>query len=54
VKQRRGVYPRFVENRRMTQAFADEQGAMMEQIARGYQAKALAEAAKSDPFGEDA
>jgi hypothetical protein len=51
VKQRRRVYPRWVEDRRMTQAFADEQLAMMEQIARDYRAKADAEAAKSDLSG---
>jgi hypothetical protein len=51
VKQRRRVYPRWVEDRRMTQAFADEQLAMMEQIARDYRAKADAEAAKGDLFG---
>jgi hypothetical protein len=51
VKQRRRVYPRFVEDRWMTQAFADGQVAMMEQIARDYRAKALADTAKSDLFG---
>lgn len=51
VKQRRRVYPRWVEDRRMTQAFADEQLAMMEQIAREYRAKADAEAARTDLFG---
>lgn len=51
VKQRRRVYPRCVEDRRMSQAFADEQLAMMEQIAREYRAKADAEAAKTDLFG---
>ncbi len=35
----------------MTQAFAGEQLAMMEQIARDYQAKADAETAKTDLFG---
>jgi len=51
VKQRRRVYPRWVEDGRMSQAFADEQFAMMEQIAREYRAKADAEALKGDLFG---
>ena len=50
-EQRRWIYPRWVENRRMTQAFADEQLAMMEQIARDHRAMADAESAKSDLFG---
>ncbi|MPR13233.1 hypothetical protein [Microvirga tunisiensis] len=49
VKQRRRAYPHWVEDRRMTQAFADEQVAMMEQIARDSRAKADAE--KCDLFG---
>jgi hypothetical protein len=51
VKQRQRVYPRWVSERRMTQAFADEQIAMMSQIAREYRAKADAEASKNDLFG---
>lgn len=51
VKQRRRVYPRWVDDRRMTQAFANEQIGMMEQIASDYRAKANAEAAKDDLFG---
>jgi hypothetical protein len=49
VKQRRRVYPRWIEDRRMPQAFADEQVAMMEQSARNYRTKA--EAAKGELFG---
>lgn len=51
VKQRRRVYPRRVEDGKMTQEFANEQIAMMEQIARDLRAKADAEAAKGDLFG---
>lgn len=51
VKQRRRVYPHWVEDGRMSQAFAEEQIAMMEQIASEFRAKANAEAAKGDLFG---
>jgi hypothetical protein len=51
VNQRRRVYPRFVEDGRMSQSFADQQIALMEWIARDYRAKADAEAAKDDLFG---
>lgn len=51
VKQRRRVYPRWVEDGRMTQAFANEQIAMMEQIASDYRVQANTEAAKDDLFG---
>jgi hypothetical protein len=51
VKQRRRVYPRWVDDERMSKEFADQQIAMMEQIARDYRAKAGAEAAKADLFG---
>ena len=51
VKQRRRVYPRWVEDRRMTQVFANEQITMMDQIARDYREKADAEAAEGDLFG---
>ncbi|WP_404295427.1 hypothetical protein ACD578_28195 (plasmid) [Microvirga sp. RSM25] len=54
VEQRRRFYPRWVENRRITQAFADEQTAIIDRIARGYRAKTLAEAAKCDLGGGDA
>lgn len=46
VRQRRRVYPRFVADGRMTQAFADRQLALMEEIAREYRAKADAQDAK--------
>lgn len=36
VKQRERVYPRFVENRKMTQDFADRQIALMREIADDY------------------
>ncbi|WP_185982847.1 hypothetical protein [Aureimonas mangrovi] len=45
VKQRRRVYPRFVSDGRMTQAFADRQIAVMEAIAADYRIVADAEAA---------
>jgi hypothetical protein len=51
VKQRRRVYPRWVEDGRMSQAFADEQIALMEWIASDYRAKANADSAKGDLFG---
>lgn len=36
VKQRRRVYPRLVESRRMTQQQADRETAIMEAIAEDY------------------
>ena len=46
VAQRRRVYPRLVESRRMKQAEADRQIALMEAIAADYRARADAEGAK--------
>lgn len=46
VKMRRRVYPRWVENGRITQEFADRQIAVMEAIAADY--------AEPDLFGEPA
>lgn len=40
VKQRRRVYPRFVADKRMSQAEADRQIAMMEAIATHFRAAA--------------
>lgn len=40
VKMRRRVYPRWVENKRMTQAQADREIALMEAIADDYRAEA--------------
>lgn len=40
VKQRRRVYPRFVADGRMTQAFADRQTEVMEAIASDYRERA--------------
>jgi hypothetical protein len=51
IRQRKRVYPRWVEERRFTQSFADEQIAMMEAIAEDYRLKAEAERAKGDLFG---
>jgi hypothetical protein len=51
VKQRRRAYPRWVEDGRMSQTFADQQIALMEWIARDYRAKAKADAGKVDLFG---
>jgi hypothetical protein len=42
VKQRRRVYPRFVTDGRMTQAFADAQIAIMDEIASDYRIEAEA------------
>lgn len=46
VAQRRRVYPRLVESRRMKQAEADRQIAIMEAIAADYTAQADGEDAK--------
>ncbi|MEE7449370.1 hypothetical protein MRF4_17030 [Methylobacterium radiotolerans] len=46
--QRRRAYPRWVEAKRMTQALADRQTALMEAIARKLRAEADAEGAKGD------
>lgn len=46
VTQRRRVYPRLVESRRMKQAEADRQIAIMEAIAADYRAQADADEAK--------
>lgn len=45
VKQRQRVYPRFIEDKRMTQQFAERQIAMMTEIAAEYRVKADQEAA---------
>lgn len=47
VRQRKRVYPRWVSEGRLTQAFADRQIALMEAIADDYRAKAQA----GDLFG---
>ncbi|MET3483169.1 hypothetical protein [Methylobacterium sp. 1973] len=52
--QRRRAYPRWVEVKRMTQALADRQTALMEAIARKLRAEADAEGAKGDLFGGEA
>lgn len=49
--QRLRAYPRWVEARRMTQALADRQTALMQAIARKLRAEADAEDAKRDLFG---
>ncbi|MGU3416937.1 hypothetical protein [Methylobacterium sp. D54C] len=49
--QRRRAYPRWVEAKRMTQALADRQTALMEAIARKLRAEAETEGAKGDLFG---
>lgn len=36
LRQRRRVYPRFIEQNKMSQSFADSQIAMMEEIANDY------------------
>jgi hypothetical protein len=54
VKQRRRVDPRWVGERRMSQAFAAEQVAMMELRAQDDRTKADAETAKDDRFGGSA
>jgi hypothetical protein len=54
VKQRRRVDPRWVDDRRMFQAFAAEQVAMMKQRAQDDRTKADAEAVKDDLFGGSA
>lgn len=41
VKQRRKVYSRLIGKRTMTQADADRETAMMEQIAREYRKRAV-------------
>jgi hypothetical protein len=46
VEQRRRVYPRLVESRRMKQAEADREITIMEAIAADYTAQADAEDAK--------
>jgi len=51
VKQRRRVYPQRVDDGYMSQDLANIQIAMMEQFAREYRAKAIAEAAKDGLFG---
>jgi hypothetical protein len=43
VKQRRRVYPRLIDQGKMTQSMADRQIAMMEEIARDYASKAEGE-----------
>lgn len=45
LRQRQRVYPRWVVDGRMTQAFADRQIAIMQAIAAEYRAKADAEEA---------
>lgn len=52
--QRLRAYPRWVEAKRMTQALADRQTALMEAIARKLRAEADAEGAKGDLFGSEA
>lgn len=46
VRQRQRVYPRWVGEGRMTQAFADRQIEVMSAIASDYRAKADAEDAR--------
>jgi hypothetical protein len=41
--QRRRVYPRLIEQRKMTQAASDRQMALMQQIRDEYDEKATAE-----------
>lgn len=50
VKQRKYVYPRRIEAGKMTQALADRQTAIMEEIATEYRAKADAEDRKGRLF----
>ncbi|GJE13649.1 hypothetical protein [Methylobacterium longum] len=49
--QRRRAYPRWVKAKRMTQALADRQIALMQATARKLRAEADAEGAKGDLFG---
>lgn len=43
IRMRRRVYPRWVSERRMTQARADAEIAVMEEIAADYRAQASGE-----------
>lgn len=51
VGYRRRVYPRRVDDGKMTQAQADREIAIMDQIALDYGALAKAEEARGDLFG---
>lgn len=49
--QRRRAYPRWIEAKRMTQALADRQTALMQAIAHKLRAEAGVEDVKGDLFG---